>query len=95
MGSFSLIFESITYKLQIKCLRCLGKSERYERMMDLTVEIDGDIGTLEDALRQFTAPEILEKNNKYNCGRFVGFLAIVTFLKLAYSFAWFHVCNQY
>ncbi|KAI4328140.1 hypothetical protein L6164_020522 [Bauhinia variegata] len=54
---------------KIKCLRCLGKSERYERMMDLSVEIDGDIGTLEEALGQFTAPEILEKNNKYNCNR--------------------------
>lgn len=54
---------------KIKCLRCLGKSERYERMMDLTVEIDGDIETLEEALGQFTAPEILDKDNKYNCGR--------------------------
>jgi hypothetical protein len=43
----------------------------YERMMDLTVEIDGDIDTLEEALGQFTAPEILDKDNKYNCGRFV------------------------
>jgi len=40
-------------------------------MMDLTVEIDGDIGTLEEALGQFTAPEILDKDNKYNCSRFV------------------------
>jgi len=31
-------------------MKCLGKSERYERMMDLTVEIDGNIGTLEEAL---------------------------------------------
>ncbi|XP_061353476.1 ubiquitin carboxyl-terminal hydrolase 17 isoform X2 [Gastrolobium bilobum] len=54
---------------KIKCLRCQGKSERYERMMDLTVEIDGDIGTLEEALGQFTAPEILDKDNKYNCSR--------------------------
>ncbi|KAI4314410.1 hypothetical protein L6164_027322 [Bauhinia variegata] len=54
---------------KIKCLRCLGKSERYERMMDLSVEIDGDIGTLEEALRQFTATEILEKDNMYNCNR--------------------------
>jgi len=42
-------------------------------MMDLTVEIDGDIETLEEALGQFTAPEILDKDNKYNCGRFVTF----------------------
>ncbi|CAI8585831.1 unnamed protein product [Vicia faba] len=54
---------------KIKCLRCLGKSEMYERMMDLTVEIGGNIETLEEALGQFTAPEILDKDNKYNCGR--------------------------
>lgn len=55
---------------QIKCLKCLGKSELYERMMDLTVEIDGDIGTLEEALAQFTASEILVGENKYYCSRF-------------------------
>lgn len=52
---------------KIRCLKCHGKSERRERMMDLTVEIQGDIRTLEEALKQFTAPEILEKENKYNC----------------------------
>ncbi|KAI5420925.1 hypothetical protein KIW84_044680 [Lathyrus oleraceus] len=41
----------------------------YERMMDLTVEIGGNIETLEEALGQFTTPEILDKDNKYNCGR--------------------------
>lgn len=55
----------------------MGKSERYERMMDLTVEIDGDIGTLEEALGQFTAPEILDKDNKYNCSRFVAFCSLI------------------
>ncbi|XP_019445403.1 PREDICTED: ubiquitin carboxyl-terminal hydrolase 17 [Lupinus angustifolius] len=54
---------------KIKCLRCTGKSERYERIMDLTVEIDGDIGTLEEALGQFTSPETLDIDNKYNCSR--------------------------
>ncbi|KAL4197256.1 hypothetical protein AMTRI_Chr04g187370 [Amborella trichopoda] len=53
----------------IKCLRCQAKSERHERMMDLTVEIQGDIGTLEEALTQFTTPEILEGDNKYKCDR--------------------------
>ncbi|KAF6163808.1 hypothetical protein GIB67_016148, partial [Kingdonia uniflora] len=33
---------------------CKGKSERHERMMDLTIEIQGDIGTLEEALERFT-----------------------------------------
>lgn len=38
-------------------------------MMDLTVEIDGDIGTLEEALKQFTHTETLDGENKYRCGR--------------------------
>jgi len=50
-------------------------------MMDLTVEIDGDIGTLEEALGQFTAPEILDKDNKYNCSRFVN-ISIFTFIPI-------------
>ncbi|KAG7994178.1 hypothetical protein I3843_01G043900 [Carya illinoinensis] len=54
---------------KIKCMKCLGKSERCEQMMDLTVEIDGDIGTLEEALAQFTATEILDRDNKYYCSR--------------------------
>ncbi|KAL6983134.1 ubiquitin-specific protease [Sarracenia purpurea var. burkii] len=54
---------------KIKCMKCGGKSERHERMMDLTVEIEGDIGTLEEALRKFTGTEILDGDNKYQCGR--------------------------
>lgn len=38
-------------------------------MMDLTVEIEGDIGTLEEALKQFTATETLDGENKYHCSR--------------------------
>lgn len=52
-------------------MKCLGKSEQIERMMDLTVEIDGQIGTLEEALAQFTATETLEGNNRYHCSRLV------------------------
>ena len=39
--------------------------------MDLTVEIDGDISTLEEALHRFTRTEILDGENKYKCGRSV------------------------
>ncbi|KAF3786887.1 Ubiquitin carboxyl-terminal hydrolase 17 [Nymphaea thermarum] len=53
----------------IKCLKCHFRSVRREKMMDLTVEIDGNIGTLEEALKQFTAPEILDGDNKYLCER--------------------------
>ncbi|XWS23974.1 hypothetical protein CRYUN_Cryun28dG0061600 [Craigia yunnanensis] len=54
---------------KIKCMKCQGKSECHERMMDLTVEIEGDIGTLEEALRRFTGTEILDGENKYQCSR--------------------------
>lgn len=59
--------------LQIKCMKCQGKSERQERMMDLTVEIEGDIRSLEEALRRFSGTEILDGENKYQCGRLVKF----------------------
>ncbi|XP_010266094.1 PREDICTED: ubiquitin carboxyl-terminal hydrolase 17-like [Nelumbo nucifera] len=64
----SLIFGGYL-RSKIKCMKCQGKSERNERMMDLTVEIDGDIGTLEEALKKFTATEILDGENKYQCER--------------------------
>lgn len=50
-------------------MRCGGKSERHEKILDLTVEIGGDISTLEEALRQFTHTETLDGENKYNCSR--------------------------
>ncbi|XP_076893956.1 ubiquitin carboxyl-terminal hydrolase 16-like isoform X2 [Bidens hawaiensis] len=52
---------------KIMCMKCGGKSEQRERMMDLTVEIDGDITTLKDALDKFTCTEILDGENKYKC----------------------------
>ncbi|KAF6151527.1 hypothetical protein GIB67_016339 [Kingdonia uniflora] len=54
---------------KIKCMKCKGKSERHERMIDLTVEIQRDIGTLEDSLGRYTATEILDRDNKYECSR--------------------------
>ena len=66
----------LTIYWQIKCMKCGGKSEREERMMDLTVEIDGEIATLEDALRQFTTAETLDGENKYHCVRFVSKIII-------------------
>ncbi|KAJ7958928.1 Ubiquitin carboxyl-terminal hydrolase [Quillaja saponaria] len=54
---------------KIKCTKCGGKSERQERMMDLTVEIEGDIETLEEALHRFTSTETLDGENKYHCIR--------------------------
>lgn len=50
-------------------MKCQGKSEIKERMLDLTVEIQGDIGTLEEALKRFTGTETLDGDNKYRCDR--------------------------
>lgn len=56
---------------QIKCMKCLGRSEQYDRMLDLIVEIAGDINTLEQALAQFTISETLAGHDKYKCNRLV------------------------
>ncbi|CAM6021515.1 unnamed protein product, partial [Sphagnum balticum] len=54
---------------QVKCMQCQHESNRYESMMDLAVEIHGIVESLEDALAQFTAPELLDGENKYKCDR--------------------------
>lgn len=54
---------------QVRCMQCHHKSHRYEKLMDLAVEIQGNVETLEDALSQFTAPEWLDGENKYKCDR--------------------------
>lgn len=61
----------VTLTWQIKCMKCLGRSERHDRMLDLTVEIDGDIYTLEQALAQFTTSETLGGDDKYKCNKYV------------------------
>ncbi|XP_057998638.1 ubiquitin carboxyl-terminal hydrolase 15-like [Hevea brasiliensis] len=54
---------------KFKYLRCHHESERYENMMDLTLEIFGWVESLEDALTQFTTPEELDGENM--CTTFV------------------------
>lgn len=56
---------------QVMCLRCHHESERYEKMMDLTLEIFGWVESLEDALMQFTSLEDLDGDNMYRCARCV------------------------
>ncbi|XP_020103447.1 ubiquitin carboxyl-terminal hydrolase 18-like [Ananas comosus] len=52
---------------QVTCTECNMISKRYENMMDLTVEIHGDVESLEECLDQFTAKEWLDGENKYKC----------------------------
>ncbi|KAG8057043.1 hypothetical protein GUJ93_ZPchr0002g23699 [Zizania palustris] len=54
---------------KIRCTKCQFSSEQCERILDLTVEIDGDISTLEEALHQFTSTEVLDGDNRYHCSR--------------------------
>uniref|UniRef100_A0A0D3H1D6 ubiquitinyl hydrolase 1 n=1 Tax=Oryza barthii TaxID=65489 RepID=A0A0D3H1D6_9ORYZ len=54
---------------KIRCTRCDATSEQHERILDLTVEIDGDISSLEGALERFTSTEVLDGDNKYKCSR--------------------------
>ncbi|KAL9226776.1 hypothetical protein vseg_002547 [Gypsophila vaccaria] len=54
---------------QIKCEGCNQVSNRYENMMDLTVEIQGDATSLQECLDQFTETEWLRGDNKYKCDR--------------------------
>ncbi|KAI9184902.1 hypothetical protein LWI28_002313 [Acer negundo] len=56
-------------KSKVKCLSCYHESERYENIMDLTLEIFGWVESLEDALTQFTTSEDLDGENMYRCGR--------------------------
>ncbi|KAK9683621.1 hypothetical protein RND81_10G153900 [Saponaria officinalis] len=52
---------------QVKCTGCNQVSNRYENMMDLTVEIQGDATSLQECLDQFTETEWLNGENKYKC----------------------------
>nr|CAB3453635.1 unnamed protein product [Digitaria exilis] len=54
---------------KIKCTKCQVSSAQSERILDLTVEIDGDINTLEGALHRFTSSEVLDGDNRYHCSR--------------------------
>ncbi|PAN12845.1 hypothetical protein PAHAL_2G294600 [Panicum hallii] len=54
---------------KIICAKCQVSSAQSERILDLTVEIDGDVNTLEGALRRFTSSEVLDGDNRYHCSR--------------------------
>ncbi|KAL1557411.1 ubiquitinyl hydrolase 1 [Salvia divinorum] len=52
---------------QVICIKCNKVSNRFDHMMDLTVEVHGDAESLEECLDQFTAEEWLHGDNMYKC----------------------------
>lgn len=62
------------------CTNCGGKSMKHERIMDLTAEIEGDIGTLEEVLGKFSCTKILDGEQKYKCNRLVLIGSLIFFL---------------
>ncbi|KAL7091140.1 hypothetical protein ACP275_12G087000 [Erythranthe tilingii] len=67
---------------KVKCLRCNHESERYESMLDLTLEIFGWVESLEDALTQFTSLEDLDGENMYRCPRCAAYVRAWKQLKI-------------
>lgn len=61
-------------KSKVKCMICHHESERFENIMDLTLEIFGWVESLEDALTQFTTAEDLDGENMYRCARCVTYV---------------------
>ena len=54
---------SILLLSPVKCTECLQVSNQFESMMDLNVEIRGDVLSLEDALEQFITLEWMDGEN--------------------------------
>ncbi|KAJ2900461.1 hypothetical protein IWW38_000514 [Coemansia aciculifera] len=51
---------------QVKCSRCNHESNTFEPLLDLSLDIQGG-STIAKALRSFTRPEVLAKDNRYRC----------------------------
>ncbi|KAJ2744756.1 hypothetical protein GGI20_002725 [Coemansia sp. BCRC 34301] len=51
---------------QVKCGRCSHESNTFEPLLDLSLDIQSG-STLAKALRSFTRPEMLAKDNRYRC----------------------------
>ncbi len=54
---------------QVTCPQCGQIQNNYENFLDLSLEISDATDSLHEMLESFTAPERLDKGNKYRCGR--------------------------
>ena len=53
----------------VTCQTCHRASITRDRYMDLSLDIQGDIQDLTEALKHFTQTELLDEDNKVNCAR--------------------------
>ncbi|KAG5176893.1 hypothetical protein JKP88DRAFT_333792, partial [Tribonema minus] len=53
---------------QVQCTKCRYCSNTYELYMDLSLDMVGNISSLEDALKRFQAVETLDSSNRWRCG---------------------------
>lgn len=51
---------------QVECMSCHGKSNTFDPLLDLSLEIR-NCNTLQKALAHFTKAEMLVKDNQYKC----------------------------
>lgn len=51
---------------KVTCHSCRAESSVYEPLLDLSLEVKS-AGSVHAALRQFTAPELLTRQNRYRC----------------------------
>ncbi|KAJ2005774.1 hypothetical protein GGI02_001446 [Coemansia sp. RSA 2322] len=51
---------------QVKCSRCSHESNTFDPLLDLSLDIQAG-NTVAKALRSFTRPEVLTKDNRYRC----------------------------
>jgi ubiquitin C-terminal hydrolase len=54
---------------QVRCTKCPYRSNTYDSYMDLSLEVQGGISTVEQALQRFQADETLDKSNRWKCDK--------------------------
>ena len=52
---------------QVRCTSCGYCSNTYDSFLDLSLEIHGKVGSLQEALARFTSVETLDKANRWKC----------------------------
>lgn len=56
-----------TLRSQVKCLSCEYRSNSYEQFLALSLDVSTG-NTFEECIRKFCAAELLQGDNKYQCG---------------------------